>query len=204
MPSEPAVTQDDLRALSKAMTTARDAMSEHNFEEANAQLKVAEKHAKTPELRAKVERLWQINNMTQQFREAVVAAIQDLEAGEVFKVGGSTQVAVVETFPDKLIVRIAGMNRTYRVADLPAGLAVALADMKLDTADPGNRVIKGAYLLSGKNVDSDVVEKAKTWWDEAQLGGVDVSKLLPVFHDLKQGYDFKKEMTELTKAEQAS
>jgi|GEM_PF-1860066 len=201
MPEMPVVTREDLLALSKALTTARDAVSEHNFEEADNQLKIAEKHAKTTELAEKVARLSQINDMTRQFREAVVAAIQGLDAGEVFTVGSSTQVAVVETFPDKIIVRIAGMNRTYPVEDLPAGLAVALADMKLDTSDPTNRVIKGAYLLSGKDVNADVISKAKTWWEEAQLGGVDVSKLMPF---LKDDYEFKKELADLAKADKTT
>ena len=197
--TEATMSRQDLLALSKSLKTARAAIGEQNFAEANKQIKEAEQLAKTPELKAKVDRLKQIGEMAQQFREAVVAAILGLDAGEVFQVGGSTQVAVVETAPDKIIVRIAGMNRTYPVGDLPAGLAVALADMKLDTSDPTNRVIKGAYLLGTKNLDADVIEKAKTWWDEAQLGGVDVSHLMPVIDDLKSDYEFKKELAELMK-----
>lgn len=194
----PKVTRADLLALSKALKTARAAVSEHNFDEADKQLKAAEKLAKTPELAAMVDRLWQINDMARQFREAVSAAIQSLDAGEVITVGNSTQVAIVETFPDKVIVRIAGQNRTYPIENLPPGLAVSLADMKLDTSDPNNRVIKGAYLLSGKDVNPDALSKAKTWWEEAQLGGVDVSHLMPFLTD---DYELKKELAELTKAE---
>lgn len=196
-PTPPAMeqpTRADLLALKKALTTAREALSEQNFAEAEAQIKVAEQHAKTDELRDMVDRLAQVIDMTRQFREAVVAAIQGLEAGEAFQVGSSTQVGVVETFPDKVILRVAGQNRTYRVEDLPPGLAVALADMKLDTSDPVNRVIKGAYLMSGKNIDPDVIQKAKTWWDEAQLGGADTTKLMPF---LKDKYDFEKELAAL-------
>jgi hypothetical protein len=193
-PASAKPTRDELMKLSKVLTLARDAFSEHNFELGQKQIAEAEKLAKTPEHQALVERLRRVGEMAKQFREAVSAAIQGLEAGEVFKVGTSTQVAVVETFPDKIIVRIAGQNRTYNITEMPQGLAVALADMSLDASDPRNRVVKGAYVALGKNSDSDAIAKAKTWWEEAQLGGVDVSDLMPFFTDK---YDFQKELAEL-------
>jgi hypothetical protein len=191
------LTREDLLELSKALTSAREAMAEHRFAEANDQIKIAEKHAKTDELTAMVDRLWQINDMARQFRDSVAAAIQELQIGDDFKVGTSTQVVVVETEADSITVRLPGARpRAYRIAQLPIGLSMALVDMKLDPADPTNRVIKGAYVLSAKEVDPDNVEKAKTWWEEAQLNGVDVSKLMPFLQDK---YDFKKELAAMDK-----
>ena len=168
-------------------------MGEQNFEEAQQQIAKAEPLAKLPEHKAKLARLKEAAGYVKQFRMAVEAAANELEAGESFKVGTSTQVSMVEALPDKIIVRIAGQNRSYPYADLPAGLAVALADLKLDGTDPVSRVVKGAYLAVDKRNDSEARQKAKTWWEEAQLGGVDITHLMPFLTDT---YDFEKEAAE--------
>jgi hypothetical protein len=162
---------------------AKVALGEQNFDEADKQLAAAEPLAKLPEHQAKLARLKEVAGYVKQFRTAVAESVAGLEAGATFKVGTSTMVVVVETFPDKIIIRSLGMNKTYPFADLPVGLAVAIADMKLDTAAPENRVIKGAYLAVDKRGDSVALDKAKAYWEEAQLGGVDTSHLMPFLSD---------------------
>jgi hypothetical protein len=171
------VTRQEAIKLGKALTTAKAALGEQNFDEADKQLAIAEPLAKLPEHQAKYERLKEVADYVKQFRGAVAAAVAELEAGSVFKVGTSTQVAVVETFPDKIIVRTAGQNRAYPFQDLPPGLAAALADMKLDPAEPVNRVIKAAYLAVKQPDDEEVQSKAKTWLEEAKLGGIDATSV---------------------------
>ena len=182
-PAPPLITKQEAIALGKALTTAKIALGEQNFEEADKQLALAEPLAKLPEHPAKYQRLKEVANYVKQFRGAVAEAVAGLEAGATFKVGTSTMVVVVETFPDKIIIRSLGQNKTYPFQDLPVGLAVAIADMKLDTAAPANRVIKGAYLAVDKRGDSVALEKAKAFWEEAQLGGVDTTHLLPFLSD---------------------
>ncbi len=103
-----------------------------------------------------------------QFRKAIEAATSEMEAASSFQVGSSTTVGVVETFPDKIILRVAGMNRTYPFQDLPIGLAVAIADFKLEQIRPVSLVVKGAYVAVDKRVDSEQLDKAKAWWQEAE------------------------------------
>ncbi|MDX1944096.1 MAG: hypothetical protein SFU86_01715 [Pirellulaceae bacterium] len=191
-PPEPAVkpTRDELVALGKLLTSAKAAIGEQNFDDADKDIAKAEPLAKLPEHKAKVARLKEIVGLVRQFRNALKLAVEGLNAGESFKVGTSTQVVVVETFSDRIIVRTAGQNRNYPFAELPPGLAVALADFKLDQADPVSRVVKGAYVATSKRSDSAALEKAKTWWEEAQLGGADVSHLMPFLTD---SYDLEKE-----------
>jgi outer membrane biosynthesis protein TonB len=182
-PGPPAVTRQDAIALGKSLTTAKIALGEQNFEEADKQLALAESLAKLPEHRAKLARLKEVAGYAKQFRTAIEQAVAELEAGETFKVGTSTMVVVVETFPDKIIIRSLGQNKTYPFPDLPVGLAVALADMKLETTAPENRVIKGAFLAVDKRGDSVALDKAKAYWEEAQLAGVDTSHLMPFLTD---------------------
>lgn len=185
----PTSTRQDAIALGKALTTAKVALGEQNFEEADKQLALAEPLAKLPEHIAKYQRLKEVANYVKQFRQAVEESVAALEAGSSFKVGSSTQVVVVETFKDKIIIRSAGQNRTYPFQDLPPGLAVAIADMKLDPSAPENRVVKGAYLAVDKRAGSQSQEKAKALWEEAQLSGVDTSRLLPFLTDSYEGLE---------------
>jgi hypothetical protein len=182
-PPPPMVTKEEAIALGKALTMAKIALGEQNFEEADKQLAIAEPLAKLPEHQAKCARLKEVAEYAKQFRKAVEESVAALEAGATFKVGTSTMVVVVETFPDKIIIRSLGQNKTYPFPDLPAGLAVAIADMKLDPSAPENRVIKGAYLAVDKRGDSIALDKAKAFWEEAQLAGVDTSHLLPFLSD---------------------
>ena len=182
-PAPPLVTKEEAIALGKALSMARIALGEQNFEEADKQLAIAEPLAKLPEHQTRLARLKEVAGYVKQFRTAIEQSVADLEAGSTFKVGTSTMVVVVETFPDKIIIRSLGQNKTYPFPDLPVGLAVAIADMKLDTTAPENRVIKGAYLAVDKRGDSVAFDKAKAFWEEAQLAGVDTSHLMPFLTD---------------------
>jgi hypothetical protein len=183
------VTPQEAMALGKALAAARVALGEQNFEESDKQLAIAEPLAKLPEHKAKLQRLKEVAEYVKQFRQAIAEAVAGMEAGAMFKVGSSTMVVVVETFPDKIIIRSLGQNKTYPFQDLPAGLALAIVDMKLDTTAPANRVIKGSYLAVDKRGDSLALDKAKAFWEEAQLGGVDTSHLLPFLTDKYEGLE---------------
>ena len=189
-PPEVKPTREELIALGKAMTTAKNALSEQNFSVADRALAEAEKLAKLPEHQAKVGRLKTLAIYVRQFRKAVEDATNELEAGESFMVGSSTVVSFVEGGSDRIIIRSSGQNRTYLFHELPLGLAVAIADLKLDGSDPVSRVVKGAYVAVDKRSDAGHLDKAKTWWEEARLGGLDLGDLELVLTDR---YDFEKE-----------
>jgi hypothetical protein len=118
-----------------------------------------------------------------QFHDALVLAVQNFQAGEEIMVGGSTVVSVVETGPDKIVVRVTAQNRMYRLADLPVGLALAIVDYRLSADDPVNGVIRGAYLAVDKRRDPDTLAKAKNLWKEALANGVEIGHLMPFLTD---------------------
>jgi hypothetical protein len=182
----PTATADELAALSKALTLGRAALGEQNFDEADKYIAEAQSLARSPEHQAMAARLKEVAGYVRQFRKAVELASQGFDAAESFTVGTSTRVAVVEVLPDKIILRHTGQNKTYPYAELPPGLAVAIADHKLDGNDPMSRVVKGAFYAVSKGDRVALRQKAKTWWEEAQLGGVDLSHLMPF---LTESYD---------------
>lgn len=172
-----------MQALIKVLDTAKAAVAEQNFKLADAQLAKAESLAKLPKHREAIARLREIASYVKQFRQATSAAVQTMQAGESFKVGNSTQVAFVEGSADKVVLRIAGMNRTYLLNDMPPGLALVIADFKLPPTDPASRVVKGAYLLVHKRADNVEREKAISLWQDAQRLGANISHLMPFVNE---------------------
>jgi hypothetical protein len=171
-----------LAALAGALTMGRTALTEQNFDEADKFIAQAAELALADEHQQMVARLREVGGYVKQFRSAVEAGAKRLETREL-PVGTSAIVSFVEVLPDRVIVRTAGQNRNYPYAELPPGLAQAIVDQQLDGSDPTSRVVKGAYYAVARGDRKTLVEKAQTWWEEAQLGGVDTSHLMPFLTD---------------------
>jgi hypothetical protein len=180
---QPAVTREEISQLATELTAAKGLLGEANFTAVKARLEKAESLAKLPKHQEMVARLKEVTGYVEQFHKAMGLAIAELQPAESFTIGTGTQVAFVSAASGKLTVHIGGKNQTYAISDLPAGLAVGIADLKLEQSDPVNRVIKGAYLLVHKRATSDTQEKAKSLWHEAQSAGVDIAHLMPFFTD---------------------
>jgi hypothetical protein len=184
---KPMPTAKELAELSRLMTEAKAALGEFNFAEADAALAQAERTARLPEHLTMVKRLTLVGNMAQTFRTAIQESMGRLDATEVIKISENADAVVVESSPEKLVIRFAGENRSYSLDDMPLGLAIKLGERVLDTSDPQTRLFKGAYVFVDKRTDNAQMQKVTTWWDEAQAAGVDVSELMPVLTDV---YDF--------------
>lgn len=178
-------TKAEAMALAKHLASARTAISEQQYDVAGEELTKAEQVAKMPEHLERVERLKRLNHYAQEFRRALRESVKGLKGGQPITVK-STVVAVVETFPneDRIILRVAGNNRTYTFDGLPIGLAVAIADLWLDQKDPTSLFIKSCYVLAHKSATDDMRAKGQTWLDEAQSKIPQiVDPVSPVFED---------------------
>jgi hypothetical protein len=182
-PMPPAVSRSDVAALVKALETAKLALGEQNFDVSDEQIALAESLAKLPKHQDAVKRLKEVVGYVKQFRRVIEAVATSMQAGETFKVGSSTQVSFVEGSADKVVLRISGMNRTFPLGELPAGLALAMADLRLASDDSVGRVVKGAYLSVHKQADDEKRDKARSLWEEAQSMGADLMRLMPFLAD---------------------
>jgi hypothetical protein len=183
----PRVTRSEVEALIKSLERAKAALSEQNFDVADQELATAGSLARLPKHQKAVDRLKDVTGYVKQFRQAVVAAIAGMQAGESFQVGSSTQVAFVSGSANEVTLRIAGSNRRFALSDLPPQLALDLSDFKLASNNPTSRVVKGAYLLVHKQPDAELkqkeLERAQTLWDEAVKEGADIEYLMPFLTD---------------------
>jgi len=128
-------------------------------------------------------RLKEVATYVKQFRTVLGSAVQGLQAAETFKTSGGSDAAFVEEMADAVVFRMAGANRTYRLSDLPPGLALAIADRKLSARDPASSVVKGAYLAVHPRADNQTREKAASLWQQAAAAGVDVAHLTPFLNE---------------------
>jgi hypothetical protein len=195
-PAKPLPSKQQVTELAKALAKARLELSEGNVEEAKLTMAAVEKLPKLPEHEAMFGRMTMLVDYNGQFWHAIDEAVKTFKDGMNSELMvGSQVILVVEAFPDKIILRIAGQNKTYSLKTLPGGIAVAIADKWLKPEDPASKVMKGAYAAVNK---AGNVEKAKTMWEEAIAGGVDVKALVPVIDDKYDGLekDLEKAMSQ--------
>ncbi len=180
-------TRDQVVQLEAALKRAKVALSEQSFDEAEAEAAKAEKVALLAEHQALVERLRLAIDHMKLFRQALAEATAKLEAAETIKVGSSTIVAIVETFPDKITIRASGMNRTYSLANIPAGLAVAILDAKRIGGQPDSRILKALFVATGKNADAEALAEARGWLQEVEASDDNAKALLTFLDDSYDG-----------------
>ena len=173
-------TREEVQMLATAMKTARDALTDGNIEIAKEELAKVKGLTKLPKHAAMYDRLVTLADYNAQFWNAVDEAIKTFESGTEISVGSNVIVVVEVRPPDSIILRVAGRNRTYRVRELPAGIAAAFADLWFDQQNPATRVMKGAYAAVNR---ASNIERAREFWDEATAQGEDMSSLMPVLDD---------------------
>ena len=176
-------TRQQVAELETALKRAKVALSEQSFDEAEAEAAKAEKLALLPDHQTLVERLRLAIDHVKLFRQALSEATSKLEAAETIKVGSSTVVAIVDTFPDKITVRINGMNRTYSFVNIPPGLAVAILDAKRIGGQPDSRVLKAMFVATGKNADAEAIGEARGWLEQVEASDSHAALLLKFLDD---------------------
>ena len=177
-------------ALSTHLKSAKEALRERNFAETETNIAAALKLAKSPEQLAQTNRLKLVADYVKQFDRSLktLMADENFDAGAELVIGKGTRVVVVERNPSMIVIRIAGMNKSYALASLPDGLAMALIDKRLDPNDPVTKIIKASYLAAAKVSTEDNQEKAKSLWEEARAVDPQGVGDLPMF--LTDTYEF--------------
>jgi hypothetical protein len=186
MPMEPAappVTRAEVERLIRELESARMALAEHQFSVADQHLAQADRLAKTEEQKQAVARVRRLADLLAAFRQALLAQLQSMQGGETFKVGASTQVTLVEVNESRVVVRMAGMNRSYPLNEVPPGLALAIVDLRFRQGDPAGLQAKAAFLIAQKKPSDDTRQKARSLLEEAQTAGADVSDLLRLLEE---------------------
>lgn len=189
MPAPPTTTPDtpptrqEVMQLATALTAARKAIAVRNQGEVDSQLEAAASLAKLPDHQQKLLRLQRLAEHVAAFDKAMQDAVGALSPGDTIKVGTSTELTVERVTPASLAVEVAGLKKTYRLADPPLGLAVALVQTQLPPEAPLTKAIQAAFVVVSKNSDDRSLAKARTWYEESAAGDPDLAELGQVIDD---------------------
>jgi hypothetical protein len=175
-------------ALASGLKRARQAAVTQQFDAALRELDLLADIPKTREHQAMYDRLNLLVQYAGNFRTALGEALAALEPGQEIEVGTDRVVGVVEVLPEAIKVRSQGLNKTWAIADMPPGLAVAIADTWLRDGDPVALVMKGAYLVAREDATPEELARARQWWQEAAGAGFELGDLPDVMDD---SYDFE-------------
>jgi hypothetical protein len=140
--SAPKPPAEPLPPASKSMQAARAVMKQRDVADARRHLDLAEKAA-FPKDREQLDRLLDVFNPWEAFWTAVRAGILECKQGDVLR-AGDVSAEVVRSGEDGLVVRIGGVERKFTLKDMPAPLALTIADKKLPENMAG--LLKAAFL----------------------------------------------------------
>jgi hypothetical protein len=172
-PEEPPVDPAQKARFTEELIAARKALGERNAQAAKEHIDAAVKLAASGEQQELAGGIQALPKYVDGFWEAVREGLKGLEEAGELKVG-NTFVSIVEVGKERLTIRANGQNRRYPLDELPAGLAVAIANRWFDER-PDNKVYVGAFYFVDPRTD---VAEAKRLWEEAAGAGVDVKRLL--------------------------
>jgi hypothetical protein len=172
-PEDPPVDPAQESRLKEVLMAARKALGERNTQAAKDHIDSAIKLAASEKQQELVAGLQELPKYVDGFWEAVREGLKGLEDAGELKVG-NTFVSIVEVGEGRLTIRANGQNRRYPLDELPAGLAVAIANRWFDDR-PENKVCLGAFYFVDPRTD---IAEAKRLWEEAAGAGVDVKRLL--------------------------
>ncbi|GIW97719.1 MAG: hypothetical protein KatS3mg111_1052 [Pirellulaceae bacterium] len=185
---QPVVTVADLSAEEKAawkktMDDVRDLLRANKYDQAEQRLVEAERLAKTEPQQAQLARLQAAAKLAADCHRAILAAINQLGAGEVFTAGVSTPVSFVERGPDFIVVRVFGENKRYRLDGLPVGVGFGLADLQMDVAQPVSLARKAAWVVFHPQANDAAVRRAREMMQQAQAAGAVRDDMMLIFDD---------------------
>lgn len=157
----------------QAVTDARVSLGEFDIEGARGFLDRAAGAVQGSEEAAQVERLRTLANYLEEFWKTMGKIVSGLEATEEIVIG-EERVIVVETSPNRLIIKAQGRLRQYSPLDkMPHVLVTALAEGRFGK-DASSKAVYGAYLAVAPDGDR---QRARQLWEEAAQGGADVKDL---------------------------
>jgi len=173
------------------LAAARQDLATRKIDRATTKLDAALKASQSPANQVVLRRWIEVAHLNDAFWSAVSAKLSTLEADSELDANG-TIVRVIEAGPDRILIRMAGTNRRYTLADMPAGLAKFLAEQQLITNPQLPTAMIGAFLLVEPAAGAD---KAREAWMTAKNNGADVSELEPL---LSGGDSLQSEMVSKT------
>jgi hypothetical protein len=175
VPADAPPTAEEIAVVDKAVAAARRAMVRGQVELAQEQLDLVTLEVSSPALLERIERSAELVSMTTEFWKAVQESLKGLAGGDEISINGQT-VVIVEINADQMTVRSLGKNRRYKMDEMPANLAFALAERWFKADEPSTPAFLGAWLVVHPQGDK---AQARALWAKAAAAGVDMTLVQP-------------------------
>jgi hypothetical protein len=111
--------------------------------------------------KSEAESLYELTDLATYYRTGIENAVAELEVGNEISLTDDVQVIVVETGPDRLVVRRSKKNYTYTFDELPFSLAEKLAN---------NQIAEGNTLIAAQAVYQAIAPKTNVDYREESIG----------------------------------
>jgi hypothetical protein len=162
-------------SVRKSLQAARDAIALGDLPKVDELLDVALIDASTDSLRTEVEHVRILRTSVGSFWNAVRESLKTITGGTELEVDGDVIIVVeLSRDRDRLVARIKGQNRDFRVEQLPTELATGLAERWLAKDDVNSRAFVGAYLATSAR--EQYVDRGRALLREAQSAGSEVAR----------------------------
>jgi cytoskeletal protein RodZ len=180
---EPAASAESA-AWKTAMTQAKETLAKGDLKAFEPLMAGLIDKAVSKQGKEQAARLDQAGQLYKIYVESIEESKKKAKGASSLKVG-TTQVAIVESTPEKLIVREAGGNKTYAWDKLPFGIAAAISDLSLSESSPVDQAARAVYFSLSPFYQeaakaNSLVTKRIDGWFERSVGKDSVRK------DLKQ------------------
>jgi RNase adaptor protein for sRNA GlmZ degradation len=165
------------------LNSARRSMGKNDFEKARSSVEQASGLAKTSQQKAQLARLRTILPLVERFREAMKAAVSDLEekGGQAFT-AGNQEIAFVEASEERLVFRFQGTRKTYKWDELPIVLAYGLAELKLEES-PKSAAAKASFAAVHPKINNTAKETARKLMQSAAAANAVPADTHEIFDD---------------------
>ncbi|MEI6526183.1 MAG: hypothetical protein WCP62_09165, partial [Planctomycetota bacterium] len=183
-PSPTPAASAESAAWKTAMTQAKETLAKGDLKAFEPLMAGLIDKAVSKQGKEQTARLDQAGQLYKIYVESIEESKKKAKGASSLKVG-TAQVAIVESTPEKLIVREAGGNKTYAWDKLPFGIAAAISDLSLSESSPVDQAARAVYFSLSPFYQeaakaNSLVTKRIDGWFERSVGKDSVRK------DLKQ------------------
>lgn len=183
MPEAPA-PRDESAEWKKWMASAREALDRADFEAFEKGISQCLETAQTPIGEQKAARLDQLGQLHKIGTEAFDEAKKKTHGKTSSLRINNTEVSIVESTPERLVIRSNGKNQPYTWDKLPFGIAIALIDMSLDSQAPTDVAARAVFFSLAPQfreaaAKNELLKKRIAGWFEKTVGKDPIRKDLP-------------------------
>lgn len=170
--ASPATAADPPSSAAETLRAVRRALAKRDLSAANQQLVLAAGQVAAAEL-MELNRLRDVLASLNVFWRAVRSGMAELKPGESLNMKRG-KLTVVRATTEELVVKSGSRELRYTVEDVPAALALLLAERKLPDV-PASSLAKATFLTFDPQGDKLL---ARQWCDQAVKEGLSVATLL--------------------------